>query len=210
MARPRIFVLAGVNGAGKSSVGGHALHRAGIAWFNPDTFARSLVEATGSPQEDANAAAWQEGVRRLDEAIALGHDHAFETTLGGNTIVAKLREASASHDLQMWYCGLDSPEHHIARVRLRVSGGGHDIPEAKIRERWHSSLANLIGLMPRLSRLQLYDNSRDATPGTPIPDPRLLLQLARDRILWPTDAGALQQTPDWAKPILEAALQSRE
>ncbi|GAB1406403.1 hypothetical protein MASR1M8_03220 [Thermomonas brevis] len=210
MTRPRIFVLAGVNGAGKSSVGGHALQRVGIAWFNPDTFARALVEATGSPQADANVAAWHEGVRRLDQAIAQGHDHAFETTLGGNTIVAKLREASASHDLQMWYCGLDSPEHHIARVRLRVSRGGHDIPEAKIRERWHSSLANLIGLMPRLSQLQLYDNSRDAAPGTSVPDPKLLLQTAHGRILWPTDTEALQQTPDWAKPILEAALQSRE
>ena len=206
MARPRILVLAGVNGAGKSSIGGDMLHQAGIPWFNPDTFTRELVAATGSPLADANAAAWQEGLRRLNAAIAHGEDYAFETTLGGNTIAARLGDASESHDVLMWFCGLDSPEHHMARVRLRVSHGGHDIPEAKIRERYRSSIANLVALLPHLSRLQVYDNSRDAEPGTPVADPRLLLQMEGGRIAWPTDADTLRATPDWAKPILEAAL----
>ena len=38
--RPFIFALAGVNGAGKSSVGGTILREHGLDWFNPDTFAR--------------------------------------------------------------------------------------------------------------------------------------------------------------------------
>ena len=206
MARPRILVLAGVNGAGKSSIGGDMLHQAGIPWFNPDTFTRELVAATGSPLADANAAAWQEGLRRLNAAIAHGEDYAFETTLGGNTIAARLGDASESHDVLMWFCGLDSPEHHMARVRLRVSHGGHDIPEAKIRERYRTSIANLVALLPHLSRLQVYDNSRDAGPGTSVADPRLLLQMEGGRIAWPTDADTLRATPDWAKPILEAAL----
>lgn len=206
MARPRILVLAGVNGAGKSSIGGDMLHQAGIPWFNPDTFTRELVAATGSPLADANAAAWQEGLRRLNAAIAHGEDYAFETTLGGNTIAASLGDASESHDVLMWFCGLDSPEHHMARVRLRVSHGGHDIPEAKIRERYRTSIANLVALLPHLSRLQVYDNSRDAAPGTPVADPRRLLQMEGGRIAWPTDADTLRATPDWAKPILEAAL----
>ena len=57
MTRPILYVLAGVNGAGKSSLGGHALRQAGLDWFNPDTFTRQLVETTGSPLADANAAA---------------------------------------------------------------------------------------------------------------------------------------------------------
>ena len=63
-ARPVLFVLAGVNGAGKSSIGGHLLKEAGLAWFNPDTFARELIAATGCAQAAANAVAWQEGMRR--------------------------------------------------------------------------------------------------------------------------------------------------
>ena len=206
MARPRILVLAGVNGAGKSSIGGDTLRQAGIDWFDPDAFTRQLIQTTGSPLADANAAAWQEGVRRLEAAITHGEDYAFETTLGGNTIAAKLRAASTHHDLLVWFCGLDSPERHLARVRLRASRGGHDIPEAKIRERWQSSIANLIALLPHIARLQIYDNSRDAEPGTQVPTPRLLLKMDARRISWPTDANTLRDTPDWAKPILEAAL----
>ena len=205
-ARPLLYVLAGVNGAGKSSVGGHALAQSGMHWFNPDTFTRQLMEATGSPLTDANAAAWHEGLRRLEAAIANGTNHAFETTLGGNTITGKLREAVRTHDVVMWFCGLDSPEHHIARVRYRVSQGGHDIPEAKVRERYESSIRNLLRLLPHIARLRVYDNSADAAPGHAIPNPRLLLQMEAGRITWPTDAATLRQTPHWAKPILEAAL----
>ena len=70
MARPVLYVLAGVNGAGKSSVGGYLLEQAGLTWFNPDTFARELMATTGCRPSEANARAWHEGVRRLDEAIA--------------------------------------------------------------------------------------------------------------------------------------------
>lgn len=85
MPRPVLFVLAGVNGAGKSSVGGHLLAQAGLSWFDPDAFARELRVETGIGQTAANAVAWQEGMRRLDEAIAHRTNHAFETTLGGRT-----------------------------------------------------------------------------------------------------------------------------
>ena len=149
--------------------------------------------------------AWQEGFRRLERAIEQGADHAFETTLGGDSIVAKLHEASATHDVLLWFCGLDSPEHHMARVQLRVAHGGHAIPEAKIRERYDTSRLNLIALLPYLSQLQLYDNSADAPVGAPIADPRLLLQMECGRIVFPTDSEVLKRTPGWAKPILEAA-----
>ncbi|MDE2408191.1 MAG: hypothetical protein KGL91_10080, partial [Xanthomonadaceae bacterium] len=207
MTRPIVFVLAGVNGAGKSTAGGHELTRAGLTWFNPDSYARSLVTKLGYPQEQANGIAWKKGVEQLETALANGLDYAFETTLGGNTIVAKLRQATATHDVVMWFCGLDSPEHHMARVRFRVSKGGHDIPEEKIRERYSTSLANLTTLLPQLAQLQVYDNSVDAVPGKPMPNPRLLLQMEAGRITWPIDTGTLRQTPDWAKPVLEAALQ---
>jgi predicted ABC-type ATPase len=206
MPRPVLFVLAGVNGAGKSSIGGHLLARAGLSWFNPDTYARELVAATGCSQVDANAAAWQEGLRRLDDALAQGRHHAFETTLGGATMAARIRDAAQTHDVMLWYCALASPEQHIARVGARVAAGGHDIPEAKVRERWTTSLRNLIALLPHLAHLQVYDNSAEAAPGSPVPDPVLVAEMRGGRLVAPTTLAGLQRTPDWAKPLLEAAL----
>lgn len=208
MARPVLFVLAGVNGAGKSSVGGHLLQRAGLSWFNPDTFARELAAATGCDQETANARAGAEGVRRLDDALTAMQSYAFETTLGGRTIAVKIHEAARTHDVLVWFCGLDSPDRHVLRVRARVSRGGHDIPESTIRARYPRALRNLIDLMPLLAHLHVYDNSAEAVIGDSVPDPVLVLEVKDGRVGWPPaeDQRALARTPEWAKSLVEAAL----
>jgi predicted ABC-type ATPase len=208
MSRPVLFVLAGVNGAGKSSIGGHLLEQQRLTWFNPDTFARELVATSGCDQATANVHAWTESVRRLDEAIAGGHSHAFETTLGGRTVAARIAAATQTHDVMMWFCGLALSDLHVARVRARVAAGGHDIPEVRIHERYPRALQNLIALMPRLAHLQVYDNSAEVDIGSPIPDPVLVLEMQDGRLVWPApdDADALRRTPDWAKALMEAAL----
>jgi predicted ABC-type ATPase len=205
MGRPVLLVLAGVNGAGKSSIGGNAmLRRAGMAWFNPDTYTRILVGGGMSPSE-ASARAWQHGVDLIDQAAAAGRSHAFETTLGGSTIAHRIADAARTHDILVWYCGLSSPEQHIARVAARVAVGGHPIPEAKIRERWVRAPMNLIGLMPHLSELRVFDNSVDAAPGAPIPDPVPVLHVRSGAVVFPTALDDLERTPGWAKPIAKAA-----
>lgn len=208
MARPVLYVLAGVNGAGKSSIGGHLLEQVGVTWFNPDAFARELMAATGCGQDEANAQAWAESVRRLDEAIAEKRNHAFETTLGGRTVADRILAATRTHDVMVWFCGLASPDLHVRRVRARVASGGHDIPEARIRERYPRAIANLIALMPHLAHLQVYDNSAEAAIDESVPDPVLLLEVRAGKLMspLPRDAKALAATPDWAKALVEAAL----
>jgi predicted ABC-type ATPase len=212
MPRPALFVLAGVNGAGKSSIGGFLLRQAGVTWFNPDAFARELVARTGCDQQDANVEAWHEGLRRLDDAIAHGKDHAFETTLGGRTMTDRIASAAATHDVLVWFCGLSSPDLHIRRVRARVAAGGHDIPDARIRERYTKAAGNLIGLLPAIAHLRVYDNSAEAAPGTPVPDPILVLEMREGTVTFPAgdDSEALGHTPEWARPIVEAALRHGE
>lgn len=210
IARPVLFVLAGVNGAGKSSIGGHLLRQAGLAWFNPDTFARELMAATGCDQDQANAAAWQEGMRRLDAAISGRRHHAIETTLGGRTVPSRIMAATRSHDVMVWFFGLATPELHIARVKARVIAGGHDIPEASIRARYPIAVGNLIALMPHLARLQVYDNSLEVAPRQAVPDPVLVAEMISGTLLWPADVESLRATPEWAKPLLEAAISLRD
>ena len=200
-----LLVLAGVNGAGKSSIGGNVMLRgAGMAWFNPDTYTRMLMQG-GLALAEANAQAWQHGVDLLDQAVAAGHSHAFETTLGGATMTQRIAAASSTHDVLMWYCGLSSAEQHIARVANRVAAGGHAIPAAKIRERWVHAPLNLIGLMPCLSELRVFDNSAEAMPGQPVDDPRPVLHLRSGVVRFPATLADLERTPAWAKPIVKAA-----
>jgi predicted ABC-type ATPase len=203
---PCIYVLAGTNGAGKSSLGGAMFLETGAEYFNPDEAALRFRSANpGMTREEANSAAWRQGKRLLERAISDRLDFAFETTLGGRTIAALLHRAlSEKIEVRIWYVGLSSPELHIARVRSRVAAGGHDIPEAKIRERYESSRVNLVDLLPKLTELRVFDNSQEADPRRGIaPQPKLLVHMDHGKIV---DSCDLDATPQWAKPILATAM----
>jgi predicted ABC-type ATPase len=199
-------VLAGTNGAGKSSVAGAMFRQAGADYFDPDeATARILAASPDISTAEANSAAWHEGKRLLERAIAERLDFAFETTLGGHTISALLHEAlAAGIEVRMWFVGLSSPELHMARVRSRVARGGHDIPEEKIRERYDRSRIHLIELMPRLTELRVVDNSFDADPHAGhAPRSNLILHVAKGKIL---EMVELSETPQWAKALVAAAV----
>ncbi len=201
-----IYVLAGVNGAGKSSIAGAAFREHGADYYNPDEAARALrIANPGLNQVEANSAAWHRGRELLERAIAERIDFAFETTLGASTIPRLLAEAAEKGiEVYVWYAGLATPELHIARVRARVRRGGHDISEKDIRRRFEHSRLNLIQLLPRLTALRLYDNSADADPAAgKAPAPELALHMQNGKILNPAD---LPRAPDWAKPIVAAAM----
>ncbi len=200
-----IFVIAGVNGAGKSSIGGAALLARNVPYFNPDLAARTLLDANpGLGLERANGHAWEIGRQGLEKALQEGLTFAFETTLGANTITNMLLAgAQGGARVHIWYAGLSSPELHVQRVRQRVQAGGHDIPEDKIRARYASSRANLVKLLPYLMSLRVYDNSVEADPKAgQRPQPKLLLHFAGGRIVAHT---ALEDMPQWAKPIFAIA-----
>jgi predicted ABC-type ATPase len=202
-------VLAGTNGAGKSSIAGAVLRQYGLEFFDPDAAARRIRAANrGRTQEQANAAAWNEGRRLLERAITERLDFAFETTLGGATMSALLERAlAAGIEVHVWYIGLSSPGLHIARVRARVRRGGHDIPEQRIRERYDRSRVNLVRLLPKLTELRVFDNSAEADPHTgAAPEPIPLLHMVRGKVVTSCE---LSTTPEWAKPIFAAALGER-
>lgn len=208
---PRIFVLAGTNGAGKSSIGGATIRAHGAQYFNPDEAAARIRAAQPHlSATQANSAAWHEGKRLLQHAIAQRLDHNFETTLGGKSFARLLKQAAeAGVEVRIWYVGLSSPEQHLARVKARVRKGGHDIPEADIRRRFDQSRLQLIQLLPHLTELRVYDNSHDADPHQgQAPKPRLVLHWQAGAVRVPVGAEALAQTPEWAKPVVMAALKA--
>ena len=206
---PRIYVLAGVNGAGKSSIAGAMFRESGAEYFNPDEAARQLrKDKPALTQTQANSAAWHAGRALLERAIAGRMDFTFESTLGASTLPRLLAEAAAQgFEVHVWFAGLATPELHLKRVQARVRRGGHDIPEADIRRRFEHSRINLIQLMPVLAGLRVYDNSREADPAAgQSPDLVLVLHMQKGRIIAPQDLSA---TPQWAKPIVAAAMKMR-
>lgn len=185
---------------------GAALRGLGGDFYNPDEATRRYLEHGLSPLQ-ANSRAWQRGRDALEAAIRDGTSYSFETTLGGRTMTALLLDAAATgHAVHIFYVGLSTPERHIRRVKSRVERGGHDIPARKIRERYDASRRNLIRLIPHIEELRLFDNSAEADPADGLPPaPALLLHIrsGRIRLVAPVD-----ELPDWAKPIVAAAVRA--
>lgn len=186
---------------------GSLLQEDGATWFNPDAFTRQWVEQ-GWALDEANAQAWQEGLRRLRRAMDEGHDYAFETTLGRAdnpaSVARRLCAAPRRHVV------LRRVERGAAFATRRGAGGrrGHAIAEHKIRERFDASRANLITLLPHLAVLHVYDNSAPADAAGLV-EPLLVLELDHAGLHYPTTAEQLAQVPDWANPIVMTALEAR-
>lgn len=142
MTPPRAIVIAGPNGAGKSSAAPAVLRD----FARVTTFVNADVIAQGLSGFDPDAAAFEAGrvmLARIGALVAHGEDFAFESTLSGVTARRLLAQALvAGYRVHLFYFWLPSVELSVERVRLRVAGGGHSVPEATIRRRFGKSLWN--------------------------------------------------------------------
>ena len=195
-------MIAGVNGAGKSTVLGTWIRADGADYFNPDEVTRHLMaENPALSLNEANSNAWTMNFEQLRLVIDTNQDYAFETTLGGNSICAELHRAiEMGVQVSIFYCGLASPELHIERVAARVANGGHDIPEDKIRERWKNSIHNLMTLIPSCTEVTVFDNSVGLSNG--LPSPVLLFSLVDGVFV----TMPIRDMPEWAKPLAQVAI----
>src|SRR4051812_47984107 len=67
--------------------------------------------------------------------------------------------SSAEFDRRPIVVAIAGPDQSIERVAMRVSQGGHDVPDDKLRSRFPRTLANLRAAIAQLPHVLIYDNS---------------------------------------------------
>lgn len=86
----------------------------------------------------------------------------FETVMSHVSKVELLKQAQQrGYRTYLYYVATDDPEINIRRVQVRVSQGGHAVPETKIRSRYSRSLGLLMDAIKVTNRAYLFDNSVD-------------------------------------------------
>jgi predicted ABC-type ATPase len=162
---PSVIVLAGVNGAGKTTSSRALLaETVGVRTFvNADFIAQGLA---GFDRESVASEASRVMLERLRALAARGANFGFETTLAGRSYAPWLRKLRGSgYAIHLVYFWLRSVDLAVARVALRVRAGGHHVPEATIRQRYPRTAHNFFHLYrPVVSTWQVYDNSRMGAP----------------------------------------------
>ncbi|MDQ3087387.1 MAG: zeta toxin family protein [Acidobacteriota bacterium] len=162
---PKIIVIAGCNGAGKSTIAPHLLRDAfGLKEFvNADTIAQGL--SAFSP-ESVSLEAGKLMLKRLRELANGRKSFAFETTLATRFYAQWMKDLkSQGFEFHLVFLWLKNPELASARVKERVASGGHNIPEDVIYRRYFKGLQNFFKLYkPLANSWTFYDNSKFGNP----------------------------------------------
>lgn len=156
----KILIIAGPNGAGKTSFATEFLPNEADcpSFVNADSIAAGLSPFRPSSVE-------YRASRLMIETIhgyaARGESFALETTLSGRGYIRWIplwRERG--YHVKLFFLQLPTPEMAVTRVRQRVSEGGHDVPEAAVRRRFHAGWSNFELIYRDLvDEWVLYDNS---------------------------------------------------
>lgn len=163
MTRPTVYIIAGCNGAGKTTASYSVLptlldcHE----FVNADEIAKGL-----SPFNPESVAieAGRIMLGRINHLITQHKTFAIETTLSTRTYTALIHRAHDSgYQVVLLFFWLASPEIAMERVAQRVSEGGHNIPTDTIVRRYWSGLHNFFNIFaPIVDAWTFYDNMNGA------------------------------------------------
>ena len=157
---PKLYIIAGCNGAGKSTASftilPELLHV--TEFVNADEIAKGL-----SPFQPEKVAieAGKIMLRRLNDLLEQKQDFAFETTLSSKTFIHQIAKAKTlGYSVHLVFYWLESVELAIERVKIRVAEGGHNIPTETITRRYYAGLKNFINIYMRIAdSWMMFENS---------------------------------------------------
>jgi len=125
--------------------------------------ADEISAATGA---DGYAAAGV-AARIRQELVTQRESFIFETVLSdpvGEKVAWLEAVATTGYTVVMCFIGIPGPATSLERVAMRVSQGGHDVPDEKLLARYARTMANLARAVRRLPFVLVFDNGDLAEP----------------------------------------------
>ena len=164
---PKMTIVIGGNGAGKTTWCRQYPHELPTAFYNPDAIAQDLGDWNNARNQLEAGRIVNAAIRRHLEQR---EDFGFESTYSGRSRPRIVRAAASNgYAVRAVFIGTSGAEINIERVRQRVrSGTGHDVPVPEITRRWSAAQKNLAenGCVARGDRRARQQPRRDQTRRT--------------------------------------------
>jgi predicted ABC-type ATPase len=187
---PRVAIIAGPNGSGKTTFYYAKLAALFPTFVNADQKAALLVSESDRETRDRSAAVLAEAARL--NLLTQREDFAFETVFSRTAhwldFLRKLKDAG--YEVWLFFICTESPLLNVARVEARELAGGHSVPPAKVFSRFPGSIETALESRTLVDELWLYDNTSPDTGH------RLVARFIRGQVDY---FGASQ--PEWAAPF---------
>lgn len=155
---PTLYILAGPNGAGKTTASKALLPLV----FNTKIFINADIIAANLNPGNPEAVAIQAGrimVGQIRETMADNKTFAIETTLATRSYLQLIQQAQLQgYEAVLYFFYLPSPNMARQRVKLRVSQGGHYIPDEVVERRYWAGIKNFFEYIKLVNRWYIYEN----------------------------------------------------
>jgi predicted ABC-type ATPase len=153
----RYIIIAGVNGAGKTTCYSAWETFSDMAKINLDEEVRSI----GNWKNSADVVrAGKNVLKKIKFYFENEISFSQETTLCGNSIFQNIRKAKdLGYIIELYYVGVESAEIAKERVHNRVKQGGHGVSDKDIERRYKESLDNLKVALPLCDKTYVFDNT---------------------------------------------------
>ncbi|MBX9894793.1 MAG: AAA family ATPase [Nitrosomonas sp.] len=160
--KKQLWLLAGGNGAGKSTFYRTRLAPSGLPFVNADIIANLLYPQT--PEAHSYHAAKLAEHMRL-ELLRQGRSFCFETVFSHSSKIDFVAQAKAlGYEIVLVFIHLCDPALNQARIAQRVSEGGHFVPDDKVISRIPRTLKLIKKTLPLCDQVYILDNSRADNP----------------------------------------------
>ena len=163
MDKPTLYIIAGCNGAGKTTASYSVLPELLQCreFVNADEIAKGL-----SPFNPESVAieAGKLMLHRIDQLLNQNKTFAIETTLATRSYASLIKRAHENgYQVILLFFWLPTPEMAIERVAKRVSEGGHNIPTETIRRRYWLGLQNFFNIFAPIVDSWMFFENEDKT-----------------------------------------------
>ena len=189
---PRMIVVAGPPGSGKSSI--FPVSGFGVPYFNADDRAAELNGGSyAGISRQVRAVVNREFQAFVLDSIDRRRSFAMETTLRSTVTFEQAALAKAAgFATEIRYLALRDFAMHLERVKARADAGGHSASETTLRAIYRASLANLQRAVLEMDDLWIYDNSPVGGP------PLLVLEAEKGAVRYLANTP-----PDWLVSALD-------
>jgi len=190
MEKPTLYVVAGANGSGKSTIiNRHKNLIKDINFVNPDDIAASINSDYDGKDNALTRQAGKEAIKQQNDLLKERKTFGIETTFSGKRELRIMQQAkNLGYEVKLAYVGLNNLASNIERVNERTRNGGHFVDPETIVRRYNKSMnTNLEKGIKLADKTYIIDNTKNKD--------YIVAKFQSDKVLSVTN----KEIPSWVK-----------